>query len=121
MPGVINAVGYLPHARQALADSRYSRQRFTEGDDFSPGDPLAFHEDWVVDQGVPSDLRLIGIGGDDIAACEYKIAIALGVRVGLIVGSGGAADGLLGDTLWTGVPNLTSLTDRASVESFLRS
>jgi ppGpp synthetase/RelA/SpoT-type nucleotidyltranferase len=111
-PADVTAVGYLPKARRALADARCSIKRFTEGKDFSPLDPLAFYEDWAIDGGAPDALRLLGIGGGEIAACEYRIALALGVRVGLVEGSGGAADELLNDPRWAGVPNLVRLSDK---------
>jgi ppGpp synthetase/RelA/SpoT-type nucleotidyltranferase len=111
-PGQLRAVGYLPSGQRHLADGRYSLQRHTAGADFSPADPLAFHEDWAVGGGRPEELRLVGIGGGAIAAAEYRIALTLGVRVGLVEGSGGAADELAGDPRWAGVRNLVVLTDR---------
>jgi hypothetical protein len=66
----------------------------------------------------PEEIRLLGCGGGKISAVEYRIALGLGACVGLVSGSGGAADALLNDDLWAGTKGLLALPcDSASVRA----
>ena len=47
------------------------------------------------------DVRVLGIGGGTIAKFEYMLAAALGASVGLIEGSGRAAEELIQDKSWS--------------------
>ena len=53
-----------------------------------------------------ADVRVLGFGGGEIAAFEYRLALALGATVGVVSGTGGAVDELLKDRLWSAVPEL---------------
>jgi hypothetical protein len=102
--GVLHTIGYLP-ARDAgcvtaRIDERYSYHRHTTGKDFSPLEPLTFWEDFLASGGDPTSVKLLGFNGGRIAACEFRIALAFGAEVGIIEGSGRAADELLADPLW---------------------
>jgi ppGpp synthetase/RelA/SpoT-type nucleotidyltranferase len=90
------SVGYHPKFLPAgmQLDKRHSERVQTEGRDFSPDEPLQMWTD-LLNQGIyPKDVRLLGIEGGEIAALEYQIALALGAEVGVVAGSGGAADDL---------------------------
>lgn len=54
----------------------------------------------------PADVQVLGFGGGEIAAFEYRLALALGATVGVASGTGGAADELLKDSLWSAMPGL---------------
>ena len=100
----LQTVGYLPRETPAglkgLIDDRYTRHRGTMGSDFSFLEPLSFWEDFLASDGDPKRVKLIGFNGGRISACEFRIALALGAKVGIIEGSGRAADELLSDPLW---------------------
>ena len=49
---------------------------------------------------------MLGFGGGEIAAFEYRLALALGATVGVVSGTGRAVDELLKDSLWSAVPGL---------------
>jgi hypothetical protein len=60
------------------------------------------------------------VNGGEIAAFEYRLALALGARVGLVEGSGREADRLFQDPTWANSPNLTRLpADPQAIRSFL--
>lgn len=66
----------------------------------------------ILDAGIaPDEVRLLGYGGGSIAAFEYRLALALGARTGVVEGSGGTADSLLADGDWTTLPNLLALPE----------
>jgi len=119
--------GYLPGVIPAgtVVDRRYSHLRRTRWQDFSALEPLAFWEDFLADGGDPAAVKMIGFNGGKIAACEFRIALAFGARVGIIQNSGRAADELLWDSLWknhlTDKPaSLFALTPaREDVQAFL--
>ncbi len=109
---------FLPAGMQL--DQRHSERVQTEGKDFSPDEPLQMWTD-LLNQGIyPRDIRVLGIGGGEIAVLEYQIALALGAEVGLIAGSGGAADALKRDLFWNKAKSLVVLPgDRMSIKVFV--
>jgi hypothetical protein len=120
-PGMV-ALGYLPRKLPAgvKRDRRYAGFRTTPTDEFSVAECLAYWED-LVEAGVdPAEVRLLGWGGGSIAALEYRIAGAIGARVGLVAGSGRAADALARDAAWSRAANLRFLAcERRKVRAFL--
>jgi hypothetical protein len=108
------AIGYVPSETPddvELDDdaTRYAEIRPTHGQDFSVDEPLQYWAD-VIAGGVPSaDVRLIAIGGGRISAAEYRMALALGARVGALRGSGGSASALLQDPWWATNGRLSEL------------
>ena len=58
----------------------------------------------------PSDVKLVGIEGGDIAAMEYQIALSLGAKVGLLANSGRAANDFLQDKSLVNYPNILQLS-----------
>ena len=106
------AIGYLPASVPADVEvdhERYAELRRTTGEDFSVAEPLQYWSDVVASGIEPADVRLLAIGGGRISAAEYRIALALGARVGAITGSGGAASDLLRDPWWAATTCLTEL------------
>lgn len=63
---------------------------------------------------------MLGIGGGRVAAAEYAIALALGATLGLIRGSGRAADQILSDSHWSSTKRLTPVAlDPEGIRSFV--
>jgi hypothetical protein len=55
-----------------------------------------------------------------MSALEYRIALALGVKVGVLSGSGGAVESLLSDADWNDSEKLLPLpTDRMTIKAFI--
>ena len=98
----VRSVGYLPVTLplDVLADERYDELRRTEGTSFGAREPLDYWRS-LLDEGMsPTEVRVLAIGGGRLTALELRIALALGVTVGVVAGSGGAAAALLGDQMW---------------------
>jgi hypothetical protein len=112
--GRIRTVGYVPRLvpADAVVDRdprRYDELRVTEGDSFSPLQPVQGWIDLVASGVHPAEVKLLGIGGGAVAAAELRMALALGASVAVIEGSGGAAAQLLGDDDWAGERRLVAL------------
>ncbi len=118
----VRAYGYVPAklSEGTSIDKRYSKIRRTDGDDFSPLEPLQYWID-IISCGIcPSQVRLLGIGGGKIAAAEYQIALALGAHVALIEGSGREAAKILSDPAWRDSEKLVSLPpDKETIRAYL--
>ncbi len=116
-------IGYIPDQlpHDAVKDKRYDRLVPCGEAGFSPDQVLKSWQD-LFDKGIaPKDVICIGFGGGPISAVEYRVALALGARIVSAQGSGGSADALNRDSLWTGVPNLMPFPmDRASFHALLR-
>jgi hypothetical protein len=98
----IRSIGYLPSTlpRDVTEDARYDELVRTDGERFSASEPLTY---WraLLDDGIrASDVGVVAIGGGRLTALEIRIALALGARVGVVAGSGGAGSALLGDPTW---------------------
>lgn len=81
----------------APKDKRYTRHLETDGDSFSPLEPLQNWIDLLAADISPSRVRLLGINGGRIAAFEYQLALAMGATVGIVEWSGRAATDILPD------------------------
>jgi len=123
-PGRFHTIGYLPDLipKDATRDndpSRYKEIRHTDGHGFSPMEPL---QNWIdlIASGVPAHrVRVLGINGGAISAAEYRIALALGARVGLVSGSGREAGAIFTDPLWSASQSLLDLpADPDAVKAF---
>ena len=67
----------------------------------------------------PQNVLLLGFGGGPLSAVEYRIALGFGASVGIVAGTGGSADELLDDPLWSAMPNLYPLPfDASTVRAF---
>ncbi len=114
------AIGYVPCTMPAsYASDDYHEVRATSGSDFSIREPLQYWVD-VLASGVSArEVRLIGFGGGSISSFEYRLATALGARVGLIRGSGRQADQLLREARRAGATNPIPLPcDSAVIATF---
>ncbi|MBU1493274.1 MAG: hypothetical protein KJ956_04835, partial [Actinobacteria bacterium] len=122
--GRVRAIGYLPADLPADAepDDRYDELRTTAGEGFSPLDPLQNWIDLVASGVDPSEVVVLGLGGGQIAAAEYRIALALGARVGIVEGSGREASRLLADPRWNDAGGPVPLpADPHTVRAFVSS
>lgn len=119
--GRVRTIGYVPS--KVPADQirrRYHEIRRTGGDEFSPAQALQAWTDILASGLSLSEVRLLGLGGGSITAAEYRIALALGVRVGVIADSGGAVAELLADDDWSGSETLFQLpADAMTVRAFI--
>jgi class 3 adenylate cyclase/tetratricopeptide (TPR) repeat protein len=98
----VRSVGYLPSQlpEDVSPDDRYGELRMTEGDRFSPLEPIVYWRD-LLDAGIPlGDIRVLGIGGGRLTALELRLALAFGATVGVMAGSGGTSTALLRDQTW---------------------
>lgn len=124
-PGRIHCIGYLPEGipEGATRDddpARYQEIRTTPGRDFTPLEPLQGWIDLMASGVTPDSVRVLGINGGAIAGAEYRMALALGARVGLMAGSGRAAGRLVGDPDWDESEGLLELpADAATVGAFV--
>ncbi len=100
-------IGYIPRVRpgDAPEDDRYDACIESGEQSFTPEQILRNWSD-ILNAGIaPEDVRLLGFGGGPLSAVEYRVALGLGACVGVVAGSGGAADVLLKDDLWQTEPN----------------
>jgi hypothetical protein len=103
MPGRrFTTLGYHPErmATGIRPDTRYDRLVPTPQPDFGPLDAVQAWID-ILSAGIsPGRVTVIGVNGGDIAGFECRLGMALGSSVGVIAGSGRAADRLLADGAW---------------------
>lgn len=105
--GRIMTIGYVPRwpvrgGTATLNDRfrQYGEIRKTDeptSERFSSRQPIQCWLDLIAAGIHPNQVRLLGINGGEIAGLEYRIAVALGARVGIIEGSGREADRVLSD------------------------
>lgn len=104
-------VGYRPASLpdNAQADTRYDLLVQSGEAQFTPEQIFHYWED-LFDAGVDfASVRLLGYGGGALSTFEYRLALALGVTAGIVEFSGGAADALSADPLWSALRNLIVL------------
>ena len=116
-----NLIGYvpdrLPHG--VLYHGNYD-QMAHEGDDFSACQVLRYWTDILAKGVKATDVMLLGIGGGPLSHVEYCVAMGLGASVGIVMNTGGTADQLLKDDLWSDLPNLYPLPfDATTVRAFV--
>jgi hypothetical protein len=103
-------------------DARYVEIRRTQGGEFSVSEALRYWRDVISSSIDPSSVAVLAIGGGAISAAEFRIALALGARVGVLRGTGREAEALLEDRDWAISDRVTELDmDAASITEFLRS
>jgi hypothetical protein len=114
--------GYIPRSlpEDAEKDKRYDRIVVSGAECFSPEQILHGWKD-VMAAGIPlADVLLLGFGGGPLAAFEYRLALTFGATVGVVTGSGGAADALMKDPLWSSLPRLLPLpADPKTLRAFV--
>lgn len=101
-------IGYVPGtiSDNEIIDERYKEIRKSEGKGFSPCEPLQSWIDILASGIKPGKIKLVGINGGKISACEFRIALSIGASVAIIKNSGREADMLLQDPLWNYTGNL---------------
>jgi len=118
----IKTIGYIPQTLPAgvREDSGYREIRRTDGNDFSPLEPLQYWIDIIASGIPPSGIKLLGVSGGTISATEYRMALALGAQVAVLEGSGGAVADLVCDDDWVDSKGLLRLpADAMTVAAFL--
>lgn len=124
-PETLYTIGYVSKMIPADAavdkdKQRYRKIRYSEGNDFSPIEPLQYWLDMIACGIKPDDVKILGINGGRIAASEYRIALALGAKVGIIRESGREAAKLLADGDWNDSKTLIQLPpDGMTVRAFI--
>jgi ppGpp synthetase/RelA/SpoT-type nucleotidyltranferase len=123
----IRTLGYIPKRipSDAVVDrdrERYDELRVTEGESFSPLQPIQNWIDLVASGVHPAEVKLLAIGGGPVTGGELRVALGLGASVAVIEMSGGATAQLLEDEDWAGAAGLVTLphqgrTVRAFIES----
>ncbi len=119
-PDQVYTIGYLPapthdSRHERTGPARYSEIRHTQGSEFTPLEPLQSWIDLLASGVQPGRVRVLGINGGDIAGTEYRIALALGARVGLVTGSGREVGRILSDPFWSRSAGLVALPDDPAV------
>ncbi len=103
-------IGYLPDKDTTglvdYIDNRYDKLLYTDSKDFSLTLALQFWDDLLDSGRRPDTIKMIGFNGGEISAAEYRVALALGAQVGIVKGSGRAADELLQYSDWLEHPGL---------------
>jgi class 3 adenylate cyclase/tetratricopeptide (TPR) repeat protein len=121
-PHTVRTVGYVPSnvPSGVELDTRYQEVHRTAASSFSPLEPLTYWAE-LISAGIrPSNVKIVGMGGGRVAAAEFGIGLALGATLGVIRGSGRAADEILSDPHWSRTKRLMPLeADREGLRSFL--
>ena len=115
-------IGYIPEhlPYDGPRDARYDDLRVRGRETFSPEQVLASWQDLLAEGIHPQNILVLGFGGGPLSAFEYHAALAFGASVAVVIGTGGAADAILEDALWSGLSNLLPLPhDAASVWAYL--
>jgi len=123
-PDAIKTIGYIPRRLTAgvKKGSRYNEIHRTEGDGFSPLEPLQYWIDIIASDIPSSQVKLLGINGGTISAAEYRMALSLGAQVAILKGSGGEAAKLVVDDDWGTSEMLVQLpADAMTIRAFIGS
>jgi ppGpp synthetase/RelA/SpoT-type nucleotidyltranferase len=120
-------LAYLPakFPRSITADEEnYDDLISTTGIDFSETEVIQGWIDLIATGIDPKQVRLLGINGGAISAFEFRLALALGAKVGVVPDSGREAEIIFKDEHWSQDSNLLrlplALLDSATVHAFLR-
>ena len=113
-------VGYLPGSQ--AADSRYDATVKSDTREFTPLDAIQAWVDVIASGIRPEQVSVLGFNGGAISAAEYRIGLAFGVSVGVMAGSGRAADALLKDPCWKDLGRPMGLiSDPMTLRAFIHS
>ncbi len=113
---------YFPKLIPSWTVQHSAYERYdTHGSRFSPLEPLQNWIDMLAAGIDPAEVRLLGINGGRIAAFEYRLALTMGAKVGILRGSGRAAAELLEDEEWSCSQGLLALPrDPQTVKTFIQ-
>ncbi len=100
--GQIKSIGYLPKEMPGSEkiDDRYSEIRKTSGLDFSIREPISYWLDIWASNIQIRNVKVLGIGGGNIAKVEYYLALLFNAKLGILEGSGRSAALLIQDPNW---------------------
>ncbi len=117
----IYTVGYLPEGKLpngAIKDERYSDYRQSiDKKEFSPLEPLQAWIDIMASGISPAEVKVLGINGGNIAAIEYRLALAFGATVAVVEESGREAGKLPLDPDWSKLDQFHCLSGNAKILS----
>ncbi len=104
------SIGYLHGSvpKDAYVNNGYDLFLYTQGSCFSPLEPLQMWLDLSASGVHPSQVKMLGVGGGKIAAIEYRLALSLGAKVG-VLGDRRAVEEILEDDRWRNHRNLIAL------------
>jgi ppGpp synthetase/RelA/SpoT-type nucleotidyltranferase len=124
--GTIILGGIAPEMRALIEEVLKERKidiqiiDYAKGEEITPQEVLQYWVELSASRISPSDIKLLGFNGGDISALEYRIALALGIKVGVLQESGGAVEQLLKDAGWKSSKTLLPLpTDRMTIKAFI--
>lgn len=94
---------------------------YSTGSGFSALETIQIWTDILFSGINPADVKLLGINGGRISAFEFRLAITLGAKVGIIRDSGRSANKIFEDSDWNGVPGLLLLpNDAYTIKGFVQ-
>lgn len=115
----LHAIGYLPEAATVsisgdLIDDRYDLLIHVPAIEpslpaYSPLAPIRAWADLLEAGLAPEEVPVLGIGGGTVSGFEYRLALAMGARVGIVLGEGLAAADVVTDVRWSRCSNLCRL------------
>jgi hypothetical protein len=115
-------IGYVPHnlPNDAPPDHRCELRECGERG-FSPEQIIRSWRDLLAQGILPREVLCLGFGGGPVSSVEYRMALAMGATVAVLpVKENDAADKLVKDPLWAGLPNLFPLpSDPATVRAIV--
>ena len=120
-PKSIKTIGYIPKnfPENVKIDERYSKIHQTDGSDFSFLEALHYWTDIVLNELDTSKVKLLGIGGGEISAFEYRLALIFSAPVGILEKIVGSGTNLLQDSIWQS-DNLTVVENNSEgIRAFL--
>ena len=98
----MRTIGYIPKKlpEDVEVDLRFTRVHRTEGANFSFLEALRYWTDIALQRLPPASISLLGIGGGKLSGLEYRLALVLGARVGILAESIGTGTKLLQSPEW---------------------
>jgi ppGpp synthetase/RelA/SpoT-type nucleotidyltranferase len=107
-PDRICTIGYVTKytPSHVTEDQRYTKLRRHEGTDFTALEPIQNWIDLVASGVRPWQVKVLGINGGTIAAFEYRLALAMGARVGVLEDSGREAGTVIREAEWENIQGL---------------
>ncbi|GAB4319885.1 MAG: hypothetical protein Kow0069_23560 [Promethearchaeota archaeon] len=96
-----SCLAYVPRLvpSQYTLDARATR-RVCPGEDFNLIQAIQFWYDLHEAKVPPGRVKVVGVGGGHFTALEYRLAMVLGAQLGVVAGSGLAADSLINNAWW---------------------
>jgi hypothetical protein len=124
LTGNTRKIALLPRrdslSADAVPDSRFQIRWMESEEGFSVSLAVQYWIEMLVSGIRPAVVRLLGIDGGEISAFEYRLALALGARVGVLPESGREAAKLATDSDWKTSDRLVLLpANEDSVRAFI--